>query len=292
MSLVDRLRQPAYTGENRCVPYTIANVMIAGVGSAALATKSKRLGSAAFAASLGAIHLRGYLVPGTPMLTKRYFPDRVLRWFDKEPTSTLIPVDDADETIRIGPEQVLVSARAVTLCESGTDLCLQSDFQAIWRERRHAFGDERSGSEDLLDALNASAEVSIEEYGDALVAGTDERMLGQWPSQAAVVADIAAAKELAERYPEWEQLSPAERVRVLTSLRIFIQECPECDGPVRVEQEVVESCCVSQDVVISACQNCDAQLFEIKWDEEFATGPDASNDQPESNVEHPMHAEA
>lgn len=130
MSLVDRLRQPAYTGENRCVPCTIANVAIAGAGSAAIATKSKKLGGAAFAASLGAIHLRGYLVPGTPTLTKRYFPDRVLRWFDKEPTSTAIPVDGNGETIRVDPEQVLLDARAVTPCEGGTDLCLQSDFRA------------------------------------------------------------------------------------------------------------------------------------------------------------------
>jgi hypothetical protein len=292
MSLVDRLRQPAYTGENRRVPCTIANVMITGVGSAALATKSKRLGGAAFAASLGAIHLRGYLVPGTPTLTKRYFPDQVLRWFDKERTSTSIPVDDTDDTIRIDPEQVLLDARAVTLCEDGTDLCPQSDFRASRRERRHALKSESPDSEDLLVALDAPVDVSVEEYGDALVAGTDDRMLGQWPSQAAVVVDVAAAAELAERYPDWERLNPAERARVLTSLRIFIEECPECDGPVRVEQEVVESCCMSHDVVVSACQNCDAQLFEIEWDDEFATAPNASSDEPESNAEHPTHAEA
>lgn len=121
-------------------------------------------------------------------------------------------------------------------------------------------------------------DVSVDEYGDALVASTDEEILGQWPSQAAVVADIAAAAELADRYPDWERLNPAERARVLTSLRIFIEECPGCDGPVRVEQEVIESCCMSHDVVVSACQNCDAQLFEIEWDDEFAAAskpPDA-----------------
>jgi hypothetical protein len=65
MSFVDRLRQPAYTGENRCIPCTITNVTIAGIGSTVIATKSRKLGGAAFAASLGTIHLRGYLVPGT-----------------------------------------------------------------------------------------------------------------------------------------------------------------------------------------------------------------------------------
>jgi len=272
----------------------MANVAIAGAGSAAIATKSKKLGGAAFAASLGAIHLRGYLVPGTPTLTKRYFPDRVLRWFDKEPNPTSIPVDDTDETIRIDPEQILLNARAVTPCENGTDLCLQSNFQTSWRERRQVLENESPNSEDLLDALDAPVDVSVEEYGDALVATTDDGMLGQWPSQAAVVADVAAAAELAKRYPDWERLNPAERARVLTSLRIFIEECPACGGPVWVEQEAVESCCMSHDVVVSACQHCDAQLFEIEWDEEFAADPEAADDQPERepDADHPTHAEA
>lgn len=290
MSFVDHLRQPAYTGENRCIPCTIANVAIAGIGSAAVATRSKKLGGAAFAASLGAIRLRGYLIPGTPTLTKQYLPDRVLRWFDKRPTTTSIAVDDTDETIRVDPEQVLLDTRAAAPCKNGTDLCLQSDFQASWRERQYALRNETLDSEDLLDTLGASTEVSVKEYGDALVAGIDDTMLGQWPSQAAVVADVAAAAELAERYPDWERLNPAERARVLTSLRIFIEECPECNGSVRVEQEVVESCCMSHDVVVSACQNCDSQLFEIEWDDEFATASDVSNNQPDA--EHPTHAEA
>lgn len=51
------------------------------------------------------------------------------------------------------------------------------------------------------------------------------------------------------------------------SLRIFINRCPECDSPVHVEQEVVESCCRSYDVIASACQECDARLFEMEWDD-------------------------
>jgi hypothetical protein len=226
------------------------------------------------------IYLRGYLIPRTPTLTKRYFPDRVLRWFDKEPTS--ISVDESDEMIRIDPEQVLLNACAVTPCESGTDLCARSDFQASWRERQHTVRSRNLGSEDVLEVLAAPpGDASVEEYGDALVAGTDYQMLGQWPSSAAVIADVAAAAELAERYPSWERLHPAERARVLTSLRIFIEECPECDSPVRIEQEVVDSCCMSHDVIVSACQDCDAQLFEIEWDDELATTLDAPDGQLE-----------
>lgn len=51
---------------------------------------------------------------------------------------------------------------------------------------------------------------------------------------------------LSQHSPDWPALTPAERV--LMSLRIFIEECPECDGPAQVEQEVVESYCWSFDV--------------------------------------------
>jgi hypothetical protein len=62
-------------------------------------------------------------------------------------------------------------------------------------------------------------------------------------------------------------MNSAERARVLASLRIFIEQCPECGGPVRIEQEAVESCCRSYDVLLSACEECDAALFEIEWTE-------------------------
>jgi hypothetical protein len=83
--LTASLRQPEYTGENRCTPCTIVNVLIAVGLSGAVGVVFPFAGVAVFLVSLASIYFRGYLVPGTPMLTKRYFPDRVLRWFDKEP---------------------------------------------------------------------------------------------------------------------------------------------------------------------------------------------------------------
>ena len=81
---LDRVRQPEYTGENRCVPCTVANLAIAAVLTAGLAFASVP-GAAVFAVfAVGSIWLRGYLVPKTPELTKRYFPDWLLAKFDKQ----------------------------------------------------------------------------------------------------------------------------------------------------------------------------------------------------------------
>ncbi len=84
MSVVSQLKQDAYTGENRCEPCTIVNVTIAVGISIVLAFVSEPLSVVVFTLSLGTIYLRGFLIPGTPKLMKRYFPDRVLQWFDKE----------------------------------------------------------------------------------------------------------------------------------------------------------------------------------------------------------------
>ena len=278
MSLVERLRQPEYTGENRCVPCTAVNVAIAAGASVLAAVASTVLGTGVFALSLGTIYLRGYLVPGTPTLTKRYFPERVLQWFDKDSATPM-----ADETVEIDPERVLLDAGAVEPCREGTDLCLTADFQQAWRERIHTVRAHDLGEDYLAGALNVSTtddELTIEQQGDAFVAYTDDAVLGQWSSRAAVIADVAAATELSERLSDWQNLTSAEIARVLMSLRIFIEQCPDCDGPVQVEEEVVESCCRSYDVIASACQDCDARLFEMEWEDAAADGTSEQPNQP------------
>jgi len=280
-SIVDQLRQSEYTGKNRCTPCTVVNVAIAAIISALATIVSVVFGVSVFALSLSTIYLRGYLVPGTPTLTKRYFPEHVLQWFDKDPTTLM-----NDETVEIDPEQILLDANAVEPCQDGTDLCLTPRFRNAWREYVHTVRGNNLGEKSLTNALDILPEdnqIIVDQHGDAFVAHTDDAVVAQWSSRAAVVADIAAATELAERSPDWTVSTPSEIARILMSLRIFIKQCPECDGPVQFEQEVVESCCRSYDVVASACQNCDARLFEMEWDD---TAADSTHEQPD----HPTQA--
>lgn len=279
MTLADRLRQPEHTGENRCAPCTAVNFVIAAIAGALVAVVSTITGVGVFILSVGTIYFRGYLVPGTPTLTKRYFPERVLRWFDKDTDSTA-PL--GDEPIDVDPEQMLLDTGAVEPDRDGTDLRLTNEFQHAWRERISTAREHDLDEEYLAGALAVplqTSEITIDRHGEAFVAHTGEAVIGQWSSQAAVIADVAAAAEFSDRSPTWEELTPAEIARVLMSLRIFIEQCPHCDGPVQVEQEVVESCCRSYDVVASACQDCDARLFEIEWDDTDVDGPETQPDQ-------------
>lgn len=87
---LDRLRQPEYTGENRCLPCTLLNVAIAVLLAVSIAAPTWLAAGTAPAAvagaltigiSLGTIAIRGYLVPGTPRLTETHLPDWVRRRF-------------------------------------------------------------------------------------------------------------------------------------------------------------------------------------------------------------------
>ncbi|WP_195892457.1 hypothetical protein [Halopiger goleimassiliensis] len=94
VSVLERYRRPAYTGENRCLPCTVANVAIGALVAVAITVLGRRfvdttaavaLGALTLVGSLFAIALRGYLVPGTPRLTERYLPDGIRRRFHDRP---------------------------------------------------------------------------------------------------------------------------------------------------------------------------------------------------------------
>jgi hypothetical protein len=60
---------------------------------------------------------------------------------------------------------------------------------------------------------------------------------------------------------------------VLGALRLFVEECPGCEGPVTLEERVVESCCTSYDVIAGRCRACDARLFEVRLPTSFDAEP-------------------
>lgn len=268
---LDRLRQPEYTGENRCIPCTVLNgviaIAVAAIGAVAVtgvAGLPAGLGTGAllglvFAALIG---LRGYLVPGTPWITETYVPDRVLRWFDKEPGATGGPL-----STEVDVERVLLRAGAVAECPDRDDLCLEAEFQNAWNDRIARLQDSETSHRDLATVLDVGADrLSFEEYGDAFVAYLDERKAGQWESQAAYLADVAAAEVFRERFDEWEDMAVRARSTVLDGLRLFLERCPGCGGSVSLDQDVVASCCRSIDVVAVTCQECGARLFEAEYD--------------------------
>jgi hypothetical protein len=259
---LSRLRQPEYTGENRCIPCTITNAVIAVLLAGVLALVSVPLAVIFAVVAAGSIWLRGYLVPKTPELTKRHFPDWLLAKFDKAPEPAPDPPSDFD------PEDVLLEADVVEPCAEVDDLCLTEGFESAWRTRIDALENEDELREELADQLDLdSGTVTFDTYGDAFIARSDETQVGQWESRGALLADLAAAKELPDWVDYWPRLSPQNRSQLLGGLRVFITECPTCGGAVTADTEVVESCYRSTTVVAVGCEDCGDRLLEVPHQE-------------------------
>jgi len=275
---LDRLRQPEYTGENRCLPCTVVNVALAAGGAATLgAVGGVGVGAVGFGGALGAIWLRGYLVPGTPELTKRYLPERVLALFGKAP-------DGGSAGLRsdIEPEAYLLDAGVLAETAAGDDFAFAAEFASAWRaEAAGEPGDASADADrDVRDDLAALAgltgidrdELSIDWYEGVGFAYAGDERIGSWESRPAFRADVAADRVLTATRDDWTALPLADRSAVLGALRLFVEECPSCAGEVALEERVVESCCSSYDAVAGRCAGCDARLFELRLPDSLAAG--------------------
>jgi hypothetical protein len=275
------LRNPAYTGHNRCIPCTIVNALVAvsvAVATGILVAHAAGAplvggvaGTLALVGGIAAIAIRGYLVPGTPALTKRYFPDRVLAWFDKGPQGGALAARhrsaaDRDTDDAVDVEAVLRSAGAIEPRPDGTDLQLTADFAAAWRDEIEQVRQRDTAASALPELFGLPPDRLVEHHHGAGVSvtvdGSYRQELGQWPSPGALHADVAGAQLLERRTADWNRLLPHERSAVLAGLRIFLERCPACDAGVEFEEEKVESCCRSYDAVAVSCSECGERLFE------------------------------
>ncbi|MFB6161238.1 MAG: hypothetical protein ABEJ61_08690, partial [Haloferacaceae archaeon] len=162
-------------------------------------------------------------------------------------------------------EAALRRLGAVTDRERDDDLRETDGFRDAWRERVVARRGDDAAAEGLAAVLDVDpGRLAFETAGDAFVATLDGRPAGRWPSRAAFRADVAAASVLRERGDGWVDLDVDRRSALLDGLRLFLETCPACDGPVTLDETVVESCCRSIDVVAATCADCGARLFEVE----------------------------
>lgn len=255
IAVTDRFRQPEYTGANRCLPCTVLNVATAlAIAAVASVVATLLVGGVVLAVSVSVIWLRGYLVPGTPELTRRYLPDRVLRLFGK---ATELP--DPGETVDV--EGYLLDAGVLRETPGAEELELADGFATEWAERLDdADEDTAAAAGDVLDLDDPG----VEERDGATVVTDGGLAAADWPSRAALLADLGAVPALAARDPEWEDRGREEQGRILAGLRLFVDTCPDCGGSPELGEATVESCCRRAAVYTYACPDCGARLLEIE----------------------------
>ncbi|MGQ3330944.1 hypothetical protein [Halorubrum sp. FL23] len=289
-NIVEELRQPEYTGENRCEACTAANVTIAGVLGVILSRRSKFAGVMVVGISLSLIYVRGYLIPGTPKLTKRYMPAPILRLFGKDPEADVrsglspnggseltdssggvaeSPTEGSDtegeDLDTLSPEEYFLSVGVIEECDGEDDLCIEETFESEWTEEMTMLNNGPFSAEDAAIAMGLDGEnreFTIREDNQAHQLKRDQQVIGQWPSRAALIADVGASRVLESWDTHWTEYEPTEKGELLNALRLFLDACPTTEGEIVFKEETVESCCSSYEVIAAVCEETDERIFE------------------------------
>jgi hypothetical protein len=254
--ILARFRNSEYTGRNRCRPCTALNLAIAALVAGGLFMLSEPLGVVSFLGFAVIIYLRGYLVPGTPQLTRRYFPPW-LRWFGKMSTARQSLPEWA--SVELSAEL----SRAGITADDGQPRLTQ-EFSQAWRARLRQLRVNDAAVETLATAIDADSEaISFREYWDGFAVSVAGVGAGRWPSRTAFEADLAAAEELRSR-----GVDPIDDISALASavgdLRGLLSTCPACDGSIETAQRTAVACCGESVTPVRTCLDCGARLFEFE----------------------------
>jgi hypothetical protein len=285
--MLDAIRDPRYTGDARCWPCTVVNLVVVAFAVVALALVDAAPVAAAVAVgAVGvlAVWLRGYVVPYTP----RFAPRLVAavpgggRFFAHDDSrggvaghggSTDGGPRDADGDATLAPGTVdgermlgaLVDAGVVV--PAGDDLRLDEAFHPDWHDRIRAYRDATvddvaAAADDALADATVAVEGRDEGRGPYVVVsrGDGPSLDDAWLTQPVAVAELAAVEALVA-----VGLDRATAVAAAGPLRLFLDECPACGGRI-VETTTVECCGgtpgagAGPDAVL-ACADCDHRLF-------------------------------
>lgn len=282
-SLLERVRRPEYTGENRCWPCTLTNGVLLAIVTGVLLLRGRRRTAAAVAVGgLSAIGLRGYLVPYTPSFAPRLVSKLPVDVFDHDspdaPAGTLSdatgtqPQDDGEDDTELDGEDTpsepdgeevlaeLTEAGAVQPNEDG-EIELTPEFRSEWREEMAALRDLD------LDELAAAASeltpstVDVRPTGRDVTPGVVLEPRDGPPThmrRAVAVPELAAASVLEGRVDESVALTAGR------PLRSLLEQCPLCGE----ELLLTQAQCCGETIPLGQtpsekllCTSCNERLF-------------------------------
>lgn len=265
---IDSIRQPEYTGENRCSTCTVVNLTMSVIVSGLVALVSPVLAMGLFVFFVSVIYLRGYLVPGTPALTMRYLPSRAKQYFQTHETSLDRDITAITDSGELNIEQFLRDAGVLTECNDADDLCLTDEFRNEWRDAADCLeSDEkiRTAVANLLGVeapkINLETETHIVGSHEETVVIADNIEVARWESRGAMLVDLAASEILIDHHPAWASLDAELAGDVLLRLRVFLEKCPFCGGRVTMEETTYDGCCGPEYTVEATCIDCGELLI-------------------------------
>jgi hypothetical protein len=270
MSLVETVRRPEYTGQNRCRPCTVVNVAFVALVGLAVGVFSVPAALVWVTVGLAAVALRGYVVPYTPQFAPHVAARLPIAFGheDHEPDPHASLADGADDATADAPES---DGEAVTaaLFEAGvlvgeTELRLAPAFESAWLdavEELRAADDETLAAR-VADAAGFTDRATVVD-GDVRVGGP----AGTTLARPAAITDTATVEALADAGVPPQFWQPATR-----PLRLFLPECPVCAGT--LQETTHAECCGGAGSVygsleddVLACVDCGAVVHRFAAEE-------------------------
>lgn len=270
-SSLDRFRDPAYTGTNRCWPCTAVNVLLLAAGTllTGLLTLWPLAGAVAVAGAV-VIWLRGYLVPYTPQFAPRLVGKLPVDPFHVTDGGT--PVDQQDHSSLANEEsavdgeqlmQALLESGVLVVDDETDQLSVAPSVRSDWDDaidRYAALEPEELGAR--IRVLANVPSVQTNDEGNAVWYSLQNGSAAESKalSRPVAVAEIAALDAL-ESYVDDETI----RRQAIEPLRMFLETCPVCRVDL-VETDTLDCCGglvnpKQKPQEVLACPQCDRRLY-------------------------------
>ena len=255
MTVLDSLRRPAYTGENRCWPCTAINLVVVLAVAAIAGFVVAPLGPLVLLVGGTLVYLRGYVVPGTPRFAPR-LTERLP--FDIGPDKHVESDSIAED---VDPEALLATlVEAGVVVENGEELRLTEAYREAFESRMtelRALSDQELAER---AAAVAPGEPDAEVHGERILLAGGRDV---WLSPAVAIAETAAAETLADF-----DVAPELRAPAAEPLRTFVRTCPVCAGD--VVETTIRNCCGGPGTAyrnphrpVLSCTDCSTVVYEF-----------------------------
>lgn len=140
------------------------------------------------------------------------------------------------------------------------DVRLDDSFATEWTRQIERIA---PNPEARISRISDHPDIVLREFDGIWFVTSETEELAQFISRAAMVADLAVFPLLRERVGNWDDIFHAARDQLLVGLRVCLDTCPVCAGPVAFDNEPVPSRVHDQPVIPYACQACHTRLVEV-----------------------------
>jgi hypothetical protein len=167
----------------------------------------------------------------------------------------------------VEPESFLKDAGAIKTTETKRKLAFTGSFAAKLADAVDEVQHEGIGVAELAQLFGVSESEVLEkdrEYSSWRI----RNVVYNWPSEGALVFDIATDRTLRDVADDWDGVPPKQRFMIAQSLRSFQDECIFCGGEIVFNDNPVRSCCSDRRVLTFHCGSCERRYLEFTTEDD------------------------